>query len=776
MIRLRNYRYLILLWSITCFSIISSYSYAETKINNFTIANQFYKISVDSGKNTFSVITVPDGKVLIPQGSFESPIVHSGQTSANTPVRIEEQSITVWSATGIKTQFVLYPDSPFITIRHAIHNNDTNPLIIKSIHPLNFNVNLDKPAGELRSLGTAGLKNIDKNSNPGSYSFLAIADPESRRGIVSGWLTQEKGSGLVFSDMQDGKMLITPQLDFGHLQIDPDNEIALDTFITGYFDDARLGLEQYADAIAAQYKIQLPPQPQVYCTWYHAGASDEKQLLKNAEFAKKNLVPYGFSVMQIDDGWQEGVKKNGPAKNFNTHNAKGPYLSGMKATADAMKKLGLTPGIWFMPFAGSWDDPFYADKQDFFATKDGKPFEVMWGGSCFDLTNPKTQDYIRAEVQRIAKDWGYTYFKMDGLWTGMAADINYVNTGFKDDRLGETLLHDPTKTHIEAYRNGFKLVREAAGKDVFFLGCCVAQNMRTLGASFGLVDAMRIGPDNGRSWEDMCRGPFSGSNLYFLNKRVWYNDPDPIYVEDSVPLDHARALTSWVALTGQLNAASTDFEKLSKERLALLQRSMPAHNLKPRPADLFEETIPRIWLLSDTGKPVRRDVVGLFNWNDKQSADIAYSIKKIGLPAAEYVGFDYWQNEFVASVTNTMQFTLSPASCKILSLRPKSDMPCLLGTSRHITQGIIDVLQESWSIKQMALSGTSQIVGGDPYEIRIAAMKGNGFHKVSAVSVSEEDQSAGVTIKLLSQDGWKVRVVITSPQSRDVRWSVSFRY
>jgi len=82
-----------------------------------------------------------------------------------------------------------------------------------------------------------------------------------------------------------------------------------------------------------------------------------------------------------------------------------------------------------------------------------------------------------------------------------------------------------------------KLVREAAGDDIFFLGCNVAQNMRTLGGSFGLLDAMRIGPDNGRNWSAICRGPFSGSNLYFLHGRVWYNDPDPIYVRDSVPLD-----------------------------------------------------------------------------------------------------------------------------------------------------------------------------------------------------------------------------------------------
>ena len=59
------------------------------------------------------------------------------------------------------------------------------------------------------------------------------------------------------------------------------------------------------------------------------------------------------------------------------------------------------------------------------------------------------------------------------------------------------MLHDPDKTNIEAFRSGLKLVREAAGKDVFLLGCCASQNMRSYGGAFGLVDAMRVGPDNG---------------------------------------------------------------------------------------------------------------------------------------------------------------------------------------------------------------------------------------------------------------------------------------
>ncbi len=134
--------------------------------------------------------------------------------------------------------------------------------------------------------------------------------------------------------------------------------------------------------------------------------------------------------------------------------------------------------------------------------EDGKPYDTAWGGTCLDMTNPAARDYVKSIVHRIAGDWGYTYFKMDGMWTGLAARQVYVNSAYKDDNFGDAVLANPDKTNIEAIRDGLKLVREAAGPRVFFLGCNIAQNMRAYGSTFGLLDAMRIGPDNnGNSWQ-----------------------------------------------------------------------------------------------------------------------------------------------------------------------------------------------------------------------------------------------------------------------------------
>ena len=200
-------------------------------------------------------------------------------------------------------------------------------------------------------------------------------------------------------------------------------------------------------------------------------------MVKQTEIAAKELAPFGFNFLQIDDGWQDGISRNGPRKNFTRVRADGPYPSGMKQTADMIRSHGLTPGIWFMPFAGTWDDPWFKDHQDWFAKRaDGKPFDTPWGGTCMDMTNPEARKYLHDYVHQISHDWGYRFFKMDGLSTGAAVRPQYVNLAYKDDHLGDAVLHDPDKTNIEAFRSGLKLVREAAGKDVFLLGCCRAEH------------------------------------------------------------------------------------------------------------------------------------------------------------------------------------------------------------------------------------------------------------------------------------------------------------
>jgi hypothetical protein len=364
---------------------------------------------------------------------------------------------------------------------------------------------------------------------------------------------------------------------------------------------------------------------------------------------------------------------------------------------------------------------------------------------------------------------------MDGMWTGTGTRQQYVNDAYKDDRMGDAVHHNPDKTNIEVYRDGQKLIREAAGRNVFILGCCTPQNMRSYGGAFGLVDAMRIGPDNGADWGGIQRGPIYGARNYHLHGRIWYNDPDPLYVRASLPLAQARAICSWVTVTGQLNMSSDGFADMPAERLDILKRTMPSHGLQARPVDLFEENVPRIWVATDSPPRPRRDVVGLFNWaSDKKELAVDRPVKDLGLSEqAEYVAFEFWTNALVAPFKGSLKYVLPPASCAVLSVRQTADHPQLISTSRHIMQGIVDVLEEKWAADARELAGTSKVVGGDAYELRVLTRSTLGAWKAAGAEVSQGDRAAGVTV-LVAEEADLVRVTLKSPQGRDVRWKVRF--
>jgi hypothetical protein len=423
-----------------------------------------------------------------------------------------------------------------------------------------------------------------------------------------------------------------------------------------------------------------------------------------------------------------------------------------------------------MPFAGTHNDPFFADKQGWFAKgPDGKPFDTAWGGTHLDCTQPEVLAYVHDVVRRVVHEWGFAYLKLDGLYTGAAVAHAYVNDAYADDRLGEATLANPLKTHIEAYRDGLRTVREAAGPGVYILGCCVNQNMRSYGGAFGLVDAMRIGPDNQGQWAGIPIGPDFGSRNYFLHRRVWYNDPDPVYVRAALPENEARLICTWVALSGQAYIVSDNLSSLPPERLDLLRRGMPAHRAVARPVDLFESRLPRVWIVTEAARAPRRDVAGFYNWDDKP-ADIGETAARMGLPqASAFAAFDYWANVRLPNFTDTLKVSVAPHACRAIAIRAIEAHPILLSVSRHVTQGIVDVADERWEAGSATLSGRCQAIGNGTDELRILSETTAGVW--TAVHAEASD---GTPVEL-SQEKGLVRVRISAKNPGEVTWRVTFK-
>ena len=681
------------------------------------------------------------------------------------------RAIEVTWADGRVRRLTLYEDLSFVCASGSVHNATDKAVTVANVTPLVARVDAGAQPPKLRGFGPEGPYSIAGPKT--QFCFAAAAEPKTRAGIVCGWVTHHRGSGVVTMGADESGLTLKGQSQCGRLLVPAGASVDGEVLAVDLFDDCLAGLEAYAGACAKAHRIKLPAQvPSGYCTWYHAGASNEKRLAELAAFAGKHLRPFGFDFVQIDDGWQIG------SRDFTAFGPKGRYAGGMKETAARIEAAGLTAGIWFIPFG--WDPKCaaLADHGDWFVHQpDGKIYAVPWAGSCLDMSHPEARAFLRKVIGRITRDWGYKYIKIDGLWSGMAVALLYPSPAYRPDGIGRAVLHDPNKTQVEAYRDGVRLVREAAGKDVFILGCNIAQNARTLGGSIGLVDGMRIGHDISANWGSIRGCALPTSHFYFFHRSVWFNDPDCLMLRRPLTLDQARAWGSLIALSGQMNVVSEQLPKLPAEKLDVVKRTMPNHNGLGRPIDLFENRLPQVWhyRAKRGGRPT--DLIGLFNWSDAAPARVGVELEQLGLPAGDkdrYVGFDYWENALVPPFTGRLRATLRPSSCRVVSIVPCEERPQLVGTSRHVTQGILDVKSVRWDAGEQILRGASVVVAGDPYELRITAPPvGREAWLARSASASPAGSPEALPLKL-RQLGPLVRATIDSPTGGEVEWRVRF--
>ena len=756
------------------------------------VENQWIKAEFDPGTSTYS-IKDSSGETVFGNGVIQD----AGSNAKISQVKDSNFGEGSRIETG-KATITLYKSLPFALIQSSMDPVQHVPgqtIPPKTITLTSGVANPGQPLSKFKIIGTGGemkpkegvdvttapaslVKPVvdDKNENtdqsskyqpsakPGSYAWAVVGDPKTRKGLVMAWLTHDKSVGLVFASLSKGSLTLEARAEYGRYA--PKSAVPTETLVIGYFDDIRLGLEAWADAVAKYYGVHLPKQMSGYSSnsvgGGHGIAGLEKETAEVAKFAGRELKPFGLKYLQMDDGWQ--LTK----RDFSTHDPKGPYPDGMKLTADRIREAGLIPGLWAVPFVGNGKDMSIIAK-----TPEGVPFKARWSGFCLDLTIPKAVEFMQDMVRRITKDWGYGFLKLDGFHAGTATENIYVNAAYGDTTIGRVQLADPSISQIEAFRNGIRALRETVGPNIFLLGCAVTQNMVSYAGSFGLVDAMRVGPDNAGDWGHWAgKSPIFGTRHYFENRRIWYVDPDMAYARNSMTLDQARTSCSWTAISGQLFTASDWLPDLTPDRLDILKRTMEPHHGIARPVDFFEHPASSIWLVSDKEPNPTRQIVAFFDVVPYKRV-IGDSLERIGLdPAKEYYGFDFWGNKLLGPFKDRIETTLNANQCLILSVLPTSDHPRLISTSRHVTQGMVDCLEETWDTKSRVMQCRNRLIGGDPCEMRIV-LPDAGW-KAGDIKLSSEDAEAGVTAGKVSQEGNLLRVSITPPITRDVTWSLKF--
>jgi hypothetical protein len=115
--------------------------------------------------------------------------------------------------------------------------------------------------------------------------------------------------------------------------------------------------------------------------------------------------------------------------------------------------------------------------------------------------------------------------------------------------------------------------------------------------------------------------------------------------------------------------------------------------------------------------------VALVNWGDDPQ-DISVALAALGIDAAHCTVYDVWANVPLPSVTDTLAAHIAPHSALVAGLRPIADRPRIIGTTRHIVQGAVDLAREDWDPASRTLRAQSVNLDDRAYTVTIAVPEG----------------------------------------------------
>ena len=306
-------------------------------------------------------------------------------------------------------------------------------------------------------------------------------------------------------------------------------------------------LDEYGRAVKRANRVRINGwNPAGWCSWYHYfGRLGWPDVLENLDAAAADRKAFPFEVFQVDDGYETEIGDWLSAK---------PGYPDLDGLARAIKERRFRAGIWAAPFSAAETSRLFAEHPDWMVAESGRPKPCYkgWGRTIYalDTTRPDVKSWLD-ETFRTLRRAGFTYLKIDFLFAAAMAGSR----------------RKPV-TPVQAYREGLRVIRRAAGRD-FVLGCGAP-----LLPSVGLVDGMRIGEDTAPYWKTKPSG-FQGPNAYFalknalmrqfMHRAFWLNDPDCLLVRDR-EIELTRNERELYALT----AGALDNMVIDSDRLSLL--------------------------------------------------------------------------------------------------------------------------------------------------------------------------------------------------------------
>ncbi|MFN3421541.1 MAG: hypothetical protein ACK40X_07450, partial [Armatimonadota bacterium] len=164
------------------------------------------------------------------------------------------------------------------------------------------------------------------------------------------------------------------------------------------------------------------------------------------------------------------------------------------------------------------------------------------------------------------------------------------------------------------------------------------------------------------------------------------------------------------------------------------------------------------------------DVVAVFNWQDEPET-IEVDFAKLGLTTGNgirYHVFEFWSKRYEGQFENGFSVTFPTRTCEVFAIRRALGHPQVVSTSRHITQGIVDLVELVWDEQNNELHGSSLLVRNDPYRLYVHVPQGFTFAQLVA-----EPRKSQISTEVKG-DGDLVIVEMLSKENQQVDWVLRF--
>ncbi len=650
----------------------------------------------------------------------------------------------------INTYLNCYEGQPAIHLKVGVENLKTEPLQLDSVTVLGVSENrgaaliggtpkdchlfINMPPvspGVSKKLYDGFLLSETDTMHPSHDGVLH--DTQTGKALVFGFLTTEKwwpriqvgcqGNGKRGSQSNNKKGSGVNPWKLYHQceqQCDAGAEVVSETAYINFNGGAKAAYDDYTTQLAAQHTTLDPEDlPAPLTAWTFSGASEpldtDAVLTQIDTIAEHPLFqpdyPSGVNCIQVDT------------------------VSGLRnpeETETVVKKVhetGFKVGVRINPFSVALDSQFVQNHPDRCiqrqtndknrkkrsrrrAARNGyKPATIHLPETgkevaLLDISHPEVQGQIREQINQIVGDYKCSFINVD--FTGYT--IGLTNTSH------DLRWHDDTLTALQLYRSAIEFLRETVDAVCLEDG---SRKEKVLLTGYNAISSVSIGGIDINA--PLLNSPFpaaSASNRasdqwhhqrgikhrltrYAAHLRehnvLWRHLFGEISVDEPRPVNEVIVELTAAALSGGAVFCADRVEAFTPSRAAALAKILPLVGEPARPIDLYDEPFPRIWCLPVSTPHETWYLAAIFNWNDHED-DVYFELDALeSAESKDFLVHDFWMRQYLGKVSQSVNLlNIPPRSVKLLCFREEQDVPQLLATDMHYTQGSVDVLSAGW--------------------------------------------------------------------------------